>query len=614
MKTMQQLQIVFLYIVMMIPLSRANNMNQSHKVSVDEAQAAMRDESANGTRLAELRRVLESIYQAVPKNEHGRINHQTVRYVLHRFFIQRHGWFIKGLALNETQSWHVGSSSKTEAPKIKDWVPSLLEDQLEQGSTSHAGTDLDGLAVLAVTLEQLVRNELHDRLKMAYSMHGWEVVPLSVSDAHALIYTYFVSFLMAGNWEWNSLDQVRRKEALFARKYPSHNETMAWMEELKLRHRIEMGEAFGTPESLERFALKIGEEYFKYANSDCKGMKHTLMGMEGKKAGRVRLSTFYSKSLFGGFKFNERQEYLQALGALDNSDPSTPQVIISNYVMARPNCLEASTIYAVCCSNECEDLVSSIESHFRSSFAQPKDIVDFVSTLGTDTVQAPRTFDTELVLRLQQVADQHHGTVPLHGRLFSQWLHHAFPRECPYPQKAGSTSPLTPWEWAESSSEGDSEATNEEMQKVIDDAVCEVDSQGKLKGPCQEDASLPWSDEEELLGSYATLHVTSKPSSSKRQGLAMMVFMVAGQAFLVVLFLEYRHALTANQNDVLYLEKVSKNELDNKFRDLKKACLLWLLVCVMWAIDFLDAWVFACGAFSCIIILALRQLCRKLVG
>ena len=35
---------------------------------------------------------------------------------------------------------------------------------------------------------------------------------------------------------------------------------------------------------------------------------------------------------------------------------------------------------------------------------------------------------------MEMIADKHHGEVPLHGRLFSQWLHYVFPQECPYPQ------------------------------------------------------------------------------------------------------------------------------------------------------------------------------------
>merc|ERR1719387_1072567 len=35
--------------------------------------------------------------------------------------------------------------------------------------------------------------------------------------------------------------------------------------------------------------------------------------------------------------------------------------------------------------------------------------------------------------KLEEIAAKGNGRVPLHGRLFSQWLHYAFPYECPYP-------------------------------------------------------------------------------------------------------------------------------------------------------------------------------------
>merc|ERR1712096_229 len=41
--------------------------------------------------------------------------------------------------------------------------------------------------------------------------------------------------------------------------------------------------------------------------------------------------------------------------------------------------------------------------------------------------------------RLTDVAAQHKGVVPLHSRLFMQWMHFAYPRECPYPHLSGTT-------------------------------------------------------------------------------------------------------------------------------------------------------------------------------
>merc|ERR1719482_1945603 len=52
-----------------------------------------------------------------------------------------------------------------------------------------------------------------------------------------------------------------------------------------------------------------------------------------------------------------------------------------------------------------------------------------------------------MMRRLETVADRNGGMVPLHSRLFAQWMHFAFPRECPFPNAAGTTNPLTASEW-----------------------------------------------------------------------------------------------------------------------------------------------------------------------
>ena len=49
--------------------------------------------------------------------------------------------------------------------------------------------------------------------------------------------------------------------------------------------------------------------------------------------------------------------------------------------------------------------------------------------------------------KLDEVARTHNDNVPMHGRLVAQWLHFAFPHECPYPHEAGTISPKTPEEW-----------------------------------------------------------------------------------------------------------------------------------------------------------------------
>jgi len=298
-----------------------------------------------------------------------------------------------------------------------------------------------------------------------------------------------------------------------------------------------------------------------------------------------------------------------------------PQVIITNYVMSRPNCLETSRIYAVCCRNQCEEMVARLESDLQTTLAEPTRIADLVSTFSSDTVQAPRKLGTELVSRLEQVAAQHHGQVPIHGRLFAQWMHHAFPRECPYPHQSRSIAQLTPDAWMYSSGESDAEATMQEMQETVDSAVCEVDDQGIFKGPCMEDESLPWSDDEELLGgSSATLQI-SKGSAAKLQGkqldrLAIPIAVAVSLMMLSALILDYRYArkhTQSNKQEVLYVNQVSASDLKNKSEGLKKVAGLWTFACIAWACQLPDAGMLIVAVCSYIVFSGVRTLSSRKV-
>merc|ERR1719401_883901 len=99
--------------------------------------------------------------------------------------------------------------------------------------------------------------------------------------------------------------------------------------------------------------------------------------------------------------------------------------------------------------------------------ATPSEILKIVSGLSTSTVTAPRSTPESQANRLQSIANMHGGWVPLHSRLFAQWMHHAFPRECPYPHESGTTSPQTPDEWMQETGEKDSKASKEEMLELI---------------------------------------------------------------------------------------------------------------------------------------------------
>merc|ERR1719162_1667873 len=82
-----------------------------------------------------------------------------------------------------------------------------------------------------------------------------------------------------------------------------------------------------------------------------------------------------------------------------------------------------------------------IESAVGAPEAAPAEILRVAAALPSATVPANRTLPSMLRRRLEEIAQTHGGRVPLHGRLFAQWMHHAYPRECSYPHVSGTINP-----------------------------------------------------------------------------------------------------------------------------------------------------------------------------
>lgn len=160
--------------------------------------------------------------------------------------------------------------------------------------------------------------------------------------------------------------------------------------------------------------------------------------------------------------------------------------------------------------------MSSIEKVVESPSATVAQIVGIVGGLATDTVKAPRRLSPNLKYRLEQVAAYHDGVVPLHGRLFAQWMSHVFPRECPYPHRSGTTSPMTPDEWIQHTGHADTTASEAEMKMHIkSDGKCNRGEAGCHTGA---DEELPWSHHEELVAAGVFGQKKHMHHSSKKRG------------------------------------------------------------------------------------------------
>merc|ERR1719502_2312607 len=120
--------------------------------------------------------------------------------------------------------------------------------------------------------------------------------------------------------------------------------------------------------------------------------------------------------------------------------------------------------------------------------------------VSSATMPSNRTLASWLHHRLDEIAKHHGGLVPLHGRLFAQWLHYAYPRECNFPHAAGTIDPKRPEDLIVAGiwNEDEISANDTVMQQAVADAAPvkhRVPGSETLAG----EESAMWSMHEELV-------------------------------------------------------------------------------------------------------------------
>lgn len=471
------------------------------KTLLDEIEANYASVGKNGA-LKRLQATLKPLFDSLPKNEHGNLGHSPVRYALHRIFVQRHGWYIKGLE-PDGDSWNTTSPAGVLKDHVSSYVEELFEERL-----GGKGFNLHDTAVLAATLEHLIHDDNMARLTKAYESKKIDSnTVLTQAQADSILDEYMKLHVLSDDIS----SEVSEEE--MGSIFPGWSDTQQFVREIRGEKRPTTGTfSFSDMTSVVE---EVGERFGHFQDAECRAMKTRLISMGDQGIGRVPLANFYKSVVDDNtFEFQESEDYLRELGALDDTDPSHPSVIITNYIQAPSNCIASESLYSVCCLNECETLMSHLEREIDAPEAEPSRIAAIVSDLSSSTVEAPRTLSPALLGKLEEAAAHHDGTVQLHGRLFGQWMHHAFPRECPFPHVAGSTNPQTPDEWMAGKGQ-ESLASDEEMRKY-------AEKQKPQTEEAQVQDIMHWTMEEELL-----VPVKPKSRSPMRMIFSLVMFVAA---------------------------------------------------------------------------------------
>jgi len=247
---------------------------------------------------------------------------------------------------------------------------------------------------------------------------------------------------------------------------------------------------------------ELVDTFGTFHGKQCQGLKSSLQGLETKgSSGCVNLPDFYKKGLKAdtNWLFVESPEYMRSIGVLDESDPKQPRLLSANYINSPTNCLQPTGYYMVCCHNECDDILGQLEVQLGQPSATPTEISAALRTTSANAGSLRAgLIAPALRRRLQEVADHHGGRVPIHGRLFAQWLHHVFPHECPYPHMSGSKHQQWVYDFEEETGKV-STLSDEEMQSFVLKAS-KLSSNKTLSadaGSC-----APWDEEEELFAPF----------------------------------------------------------------------------------------------------------------
>jgi hypothetical protein len=501
--------------------------------------------------LSKIKAFLSPMFLALPKNLQGHVSAPVMRYIVQRYFSGRYGWIIRGFEPH-AQTTNMSNVSDGDGAghilqsKLPEYVRSALEEKF-----AHNGFALDDTAMMVAAVERLAFDEVIRGVETSYYLNELQTTS---SLSHAMLLETLSSYLIIEMLEgkFDNID-VHKDDKIHVREiYPNWDEAFVFTQDVVKNDRYERMDRQNPFvdhdvfmfEDVTRIAQRLSNDFGPASNHECTNIKDRLAAMDVHATGRVKLSDFYGKTHSqdaNEWEFGESVDYLRSLGALDESDSLFgPQVIIPNYVSGLSNCVTSAAYYSICCVNECEKVFQHLEKDISGPFASAEEILQSLNAMPTPE----SNLNTQVRQRLEELAAYHNGKVPLHGRLFAQWLHYAFPRDCPYPHVAGTVNPETPLRWEDTGGVDSTIATQDEVERYIQSESARI-------APSPDAGAGMWSLHETLLEASTP---SDKDESSLRKVLRSIASfgMLGGLVLMLKNFMPQVQDVVAPRKSVEY--------------------------------------------------------------
>merc|ERR1719215_1796400 len=155
----------------------------------DELRAAVAEALGEGHdihhgHLEHVRQKLDSSWQSLPTNEQGRVDRRSLRYSVHRYFLQTYSLSIVGLEPAQV------SGARDEAALLTEFAPNYVRSEME-GKAAQSGFSLEDAVAMVATLERLVLDSGKNLLKKSIQSVGLDVdSTLSREDATRALEAY----------------------------------------------------------------------------------------------------------------------------------------------------------------------------------------------------------------------------------------------------------------------------------------------------------------------------------------------------------------------------------------------------------------------------------------